>query len=76
MSWQMAKATLGKIATVQIVIKYMEKPGLNNFTATMCPSSPPHPKTIYAQSTVFDTEHVFKACIWTLDSILCLYVIV
>ena len=50
--------------------------GLNNFTATMCPPSLPHPKTIYAQSTLFDTEHVFKACIWTLDSILCLYVIV
>ena len=50
--------------------------GLNNLTATMCPSSLPHPKTIYAQSTLHAREHVFKACIWTLDSILCLYVIV
>ena len=43
--------------------------GVNNFTATMCPSSPPHPKTIYAQYTLHAREHVFKACIWTLDSI-------
>ena len=50
--------------------------GLNNFTATMCPPSLPHPKTIYAQYTLHAREHIFKACIWTLDSILCLYVIV
>ena len=50
--------------------------GLNNFTATMCPSSPPHPKTIYAQSTLHAREHVFKACIWTLDSIVCMWLCV
>ena len=48
---------------------------LNNFTTTMCPPSLPHPKTIYAQCTLHAREHVFKACIWTLDSILCLFVI-
>ena len=37
---------------------------------------PPHPKTTYAQSSLCDREHVFKACIWTLDSILCWYVCV
>ena len=50
--------------------------GLNNFTATMCPSSPFHPKTIYAQSTLHAREHVFKACIWTLDSIVCMWLCV